>query len=193
MYVCIPSSDQLSDSDLLKAAQSGETEALTWLPYRFGGLGGGDQPPDGPVAAAARAACRRTGHLDAESVEEVVSRIYAYLLDPEIARFNPVRGTVPAYLRGLADNGAKALVARDHAPLPVSAQGAPSGLSIEDRDCVCWAFRTAPKPVRRAFSRLRGGRTLDEAARSAGVSRRSLTRAIDAHLARCRRIMLDFA
>jgi hypothetical protein len=182
---------RLSDAQVLQGAQAGDHACLMELPYRLGGLGNLDEDRcrGSLIARIAIRATRRYGG-NAEMAEEVASRVYAAVLDPDIARFDPERGGVAQYIYGLALNAAKAALPSATREVSVDVPANHAGLSIEDQDAACWAFRKAPPMVRRALARLREGQTLDQAARAAGMSRRSLKRAIDRHIDWCRGMLV---
>jgi len=162
------------------------------LPNHFGGMGG--DLSGGPVVVAAKVACRRIKRTDADSIQEVVSRIYEQLFDPNIARFDPARGTVPAYLKGLAYNAAKGLVGRGTETITESIEApASSELSLEDQEFLGLAYQVASRDVQWALVRLQRGETLEMAAKAGGRSRRSLKRAIDKHVERCHGMMASAA
>lgn len=185
---------ELSHSDILVLAQSGDPGGLDLLP-RLGGVGPMTVLPNesAPVARAALRAASRYGY-GLEMAEEIAGALYAAILDPNIARFDPVRGSVDQYLMGLSLNAVRAALPAKAVPIPGGlAAEASGGLTFEEQDCVCWVCRTAPDQVRRAFGRLKGGRTLDQAAEAVGTSRRSLKRAIDGHIDHCRGMILGTA
>jgi RNA polymerase sigma factor (sigma-70 family) len=92
---------QLSDADLIVAAQSGgetSNQARQDLMARFGPL----------LRYFAGRACMLTG-LDISEIEDVVQEAVADLLDPNIARFDPAhpKCSVKSYLRGLVQNAVR--------------------------------------------------------------------------------------
>ena len=183
--------DSVSDTDLLVMAQAGDAMAGEILPWRIGGLGclRGAERPGGLIGNLSSRVCRRASLFDVESQDEVAARIHAAICDPNVVRFDPHRGTVSNYLCGLALNAVKSVRSGYQAEQLEPIDDSRLPMSIEDRDFVCWVLRTAPIAVRRALARLYHGRTLEEAASAAGMSRRSLKRAIVCHLDQCKRIL----
>lgn len=186
----------LSDEQVLVRAQCGDGACTAILAERLGGLVMSDTRMDStPLGGTAiRVARAQGGGL--ELAEEIVARVYAQIMDPGFARYDPARGSVEKYIYGLCRNAARLARPTTARPLDPSdrtthrSEPLDGCLSLEDRECVCWAYNKASEVVRRAFARLRGGCTLDEAARAAGLSRRSLKRQIDAHVDWCRGIMV---
>lgn len=192
-----PAIASLSDEQVLVSAQAGDEGCAAALSERLGGLTISDNGTESsPLGGTAIRVARAQGD-GLELAEEIVARVYVQLLDPRYTRFDPVRGSVEQYIYGLCRNAARLARPLTAHPIDGSERMIDTGnyddgrLSLEDQECVCWAYNAASGVVRRAFARLRRGRTLEEAARAAGVSRRSLKRQIDTHIGICRSIVLE--
>lgn len=156
----------LSDTQLLIAAQSGDLAARDELPERFGGICSVDDPVNRRdlMHIVALSACRRTGlRTDAHTIADVIAETYHAILRDDLVRFEPRRGTVMAYLVGLALNVAhrvKRMLRRENSiELKPSWPAEDPRIAIEESAHREWAARQAldllpeelRQPVRRIF------------------------------------------
>ena len=90
------------DSEVLVAAQLGCASARDALYGQFHGL----------IISLARRVCSGGGYAPVTIADDAAGETYRMLLDPEIQRYEPTRGTVIQYIAGLVRNATKITLRR---------------------------------------------------------------------------------